>query len=75
MQRDLRDPQKMGEALLELRRVAAPASGIPVPLSKFVDDNAVLLSMVPAYDANLGPVEKYGAADAVEPRYELIKVA
>lgn len=53
--RDLRDPTAMGEMLLRLR--AAEPDG---PMHEMYDRHADELEVVARYDANLGPVEKYG---------------
>lgn len=45
--KDIRDPQKLGEAYLELRK-----AGVPI-------DVAVTIP-APDYKSNEGPIEKYG---------------
>lgn len=63
--RDKRDPQKLGMALLAIRRKDA-ADGRDRTLSQSYDANARSLADVDIYDKkHVGPVQKYGRPDAV----------
>lgn len=63
MKRDLRDPQKLGERYQELRQ-----KGLDI-------ETAVQMPVEPFDAEHAGPIEKYGKADEVEPRWQEIQVA
>lgn len=61
--RDQRDPQKLGEKYLELRK-------------KGLDIETAVQMPVEVFDAeHQGPVEKYGRPQDAEPRFQEIQIA
>lgn len=63
--RDLRDPTALGEHYLKVRR--GKKKGFTI--------NAACQVMVSDYASDEGPIEKYGPAGNVEPRFAEIQVA
>lgn len=68
MTRDMRDPQKLGEVLAELRD-----DFMGVPLTEIVNYNEHRLK-VPDYTNNEGPIEKYGDPAEVNPLFITVRV-
>lgn len=68
--RDLRDPQKLGELLLNLRRLEPKE----LTLGQVYDANRAMVSASGRYASNESCIEKYGRADEVEPAYAEIRV-